>query len=65
MAQSDNIAPLQAPTPVSEEDLEIARVLEQSRRDADAGLSLKGADARAYLKQIRDRARARVSRQSR
>ena len=65
MAQSDNIAPLRTSMTASAEDVEIAKVLEQSRRDSAAGLSLRGDAARAHLQQVRDKARARMPRQTR
>jgi hypothetical protein len=58
MAQGDDVA---TATP-SLEELEIAKVLEQSRQDSAAGLSLRGDAARAYLQQLLDEARAQVLR---
>ncbi|MBC7669258.1 MAG: hypothetical protein H7236_12610 [Gemmatimonadaceae bacterium] len=60
MAQSDDIA---TPT-ASLEDLEIAKVLEQSRQDSEAGLSLRGDGALTYLQKLLDQARAQVLRQT-
>jgi len=45
----------------SEEDLRTATILAQADRDCDAGLGLRGQDAKAFLGRVLDDARARVA----
>jgi len=45
----------------AEEDLRTAAILAQADRDCDAGLGLRGQDAKAFLDRVLDDARARVA----
>jgi hypothetical protein len=45
----------------STDDLETAAILAQADRDCDAGLGLRGQDAKAFLERVRTDARARVT----
>lgn len=47
--------------PLTADDLETAAILAQADRDCDAGLGLRGPDAKAFLKQVLDDAEARVA----
>lgn len=45
----------------SSEDRETAAILAQADRDCDAGLGLRGQDAKAFLDRVLDEARMRVA----
>jgi hypothetical protein len=45
----------------SAEDLKTAAILAKADRDCDAGLGLRGQDAKAFLGRVLDDARARVA----
>jgi hypothetical protein len=48
-------------SPVSAEDLKRAAILAQADRDCDAGLGLRGQNAKTFLGRVLDDARARVA----
>jgi hypothetical protein len=43
------------------EDLETAEILAQANSDCDAGLGLRGVEAKAFLQKVLDDAQARVA----
>lgn len=63
MPSRRDLAVSQPPARASQvaEDLETAAILAQADRDCDAGLGLRGQDAKAFLDRVLDDARGRAA----